>query len=128
MFCTQIGVITMINLRIQCIAVAFVFAAGATAALAHGPTQAELQSQAKITEAAARATALAKVLSGIIASSELEREHHRLIWSFDITKPGSRNVTEIQVDAKTGKIVSTQIETPRKEAKEAAAEAKEKGK
>lgn len=117
----------MIKLRIQTLAVAFVLAAGVTAALAHEPTQAELQAQAKITEAAARATALTKVASGTIASAELESEHHRLIWSFDITKPGSKNVTEVQVDAKTGKIVSTKIETPRKEANEAKAEAKEKG-
>ena len=84
-------------------------------------------SQAKVSEATAQATALAKTPMGKIASSELEREHHRLIWSFDIATPGTKNITEIQVDAKTGKIVSTQIEAPSKEAAEAAAEAKEKG-
>ncbi|MEO7252188.1 MAG: PepSY domain-containing protein [Arenimonas sp.] len=118
----------MVKLRIQALAVTFIFAAGATAALAHEPSRAQLRSQAKISEAAARTTALTKFPSGTIASAELEREHHRLIWSFDITRPGSRNVTEVQVDAKTGEIVSTQIETPRQEANEAAAESKQKGK
>jgi uncharacterized membrane protein YkoI len=118
----------MIRSSISGIASAFVFAfaASASAAVAHQPTQAELQAQAKISEADAQATALAKVPTGTISSSELEREHQRLIWSFDINQPGTRNTTEIQVDAKTGKIVSTQVETPGKEAKEAAAEAKEK--
>ncbi|MBV8485528.1 MAG: hypothetical protein JO077_21990 [Verrucomicrobia bacterium] len=35
-----------------------------------------------------------------------------MIWSFDIAKARTRNITEVQVDAKTGKIVSTQTETP----------------
>jgi hypothetical protein len=40
--------------------------------------------------------------------------------------PKSKNIAEIQVDAKTGKIVSTQFETPRDQAKEAAADKKAK--
>jgi hypothetical protein len=40
--------------------------------------------------------------------------------------PKSRNVTEVQVDAKTGKIVSTQIETPTDQAKEATSDEKAK--
>jgi hypothetical protein len=45
-----------------------------------------------------------------------------LIWSFDIARPGSRAITEIQVDAKTGKIVSLQTESVRDQAKEAKAD------
>jgi uncharacterized membrane protein YkoI len=52
----------------------------------------------------------------------LEREHRKLIWSFDIATPNTRNITEVQVDAKTGKIVATQIETPTKQVKEAQSE------
>ncbi len=118
----------MSRLFTTAIASTFVFAFGASAAIAHEPSQAKLLSQATVSEATAQATALAKVPSGKIASSELEREHHRLIWSFDILTPGTKDTTEIQVDAKSGKIVSTQIEAPGKEAAEAAAEAKEKGK
>jgi uncharacterized membrane protein YkoI len=113
-------------LIISFVASSFVFAASNT--FAHEPTQAQLQSQAKVSEADARVTALAKVPSGSISSSELEREHHRLIWSFDIAQTGSKNVIEVQVDAKTGKVVSKTVESPGKEAKEAVAESKEKTK
>ena len=85
-----------------------------------------LKAQAKVTEAKAQKTALAKVPGGLIKSSELERERGKLIWSFDIAVPKSRNVTEVQVDAKTGKVVSTQIETPADQAKEATADEKAK--
>src|SRR6266436_8391920 len=72
-------------------------------------TQAALKAQAKITEAEAEKTALGKVPDGKIKAAELEKEHGKLIWSFDISMPKSRNITEVQVDAKTGKIVSTQV-------------------
>ncbi len=118
----------MSRLLTTAIASTFAVVFATSAAIAHEPSQAELLSQATVSEATAQATALAKVPSGKIASSELETEHNRLIWSFDITQAGTSNTTEIQVDAKSGKIVSTQIEAPGKEAAEAAAEAKEKGK
>ncbi len=53
---------------------------------------------------------------------ELEEENGKLVWSFDIARPGTRNITEVQVDAITGKVVSTKIETPKHEAAEAAQE------
>ena len=56
----------------------------------------------------------------------METERGKLIWSFDITMPKSRDVTEVQVDAKTGNIVSTQIETPADQAKELTADQKAK--
>ena len=87
-------------------------------------TQAELKTQAKITQAEAEKTALAKVPNGKIKAAELEKEHGKLIWSFDISMPKSKNITEIQVDAKTGKIASTQVETPKDQAAEAAADKK----
>jgi Peptidase propeptide and YPEB domain len=89
-------------------------------------TQAVLKAQAKITQAEAEKTALAKVPDGKVKAAELEKEHNRLIWSFDISTAKSKNITEVQVDAKTGKIVSTQVETPKEQAKEAAADKKEK--
>lgn len=110
------------------LAVVLVLSFAGSVVLAKEAGQAELKSQATISEATARATALAKVAKGSIASAELEKEHGKLIWSFDISRPKTRNITEIQVDAKTGKIISTQVETPAKEAKEATTEASEKGK
>jgi hypothetical protein len=111
--------------KIPLIAVASIFALSASLAFADPATQAKLAAEAKISEADARTTALAKVPGGTVSSSELEKEHGKLIWSFDIAKVGSKNITEVQVDAKTGKIVSTQIETPDKERKEAIAEKKD---
>ncbi len=89
-------------------------------------SQAQLQAEAKVTQAAARKTALAKVPNGKIKSSELEKEHGKLVWSFDISTPSSKNITEVQVDAKTGKIVAVEIETPKDQAKESAADKKER--
>lgn len=91
-------------------------------AFAGGDSQAALLAEAKVTETQAQATALAKVPHGIVKSSELEREHGRLIWSFDVAQASMKGVTEVQVDAKTGKIVSVKKETPAQEAKEAKAE------
>jgi uncharacterized membrane protein YkoI len=79
---------------------------------------AELLAQAKITEAQAREIALTKAPGGKIISSELEKEHGRLIWSFDISTPNTKDVTEVDVNAKTGTIISVKTETPKDEDKE----------
>ena len=99
---------------------AVVFMAASTNAAEE--SQAVLKKQTKVTEAQARSTALASVVNGTVKSSELEKEHGKLIWSLDIAKPKTQNITEVQVDAKTGKIVSTHLETPAKQAKEAESE------
>ncbi|MDQ6913891.1 MAG: PepSY domain-containing protein [Verrucomicrobiota bacterium] len=89
-------------------------------------TQAQLQAEAKVTKAEAEKTALTKVPNGTIKDAELEKEHGKLIWSFDIAMPQSKNITEVQVDAKTGEIANVQLETPKDQAKEAAADKKAK--
>jgi hypothetical protein len=96
----------------------------AATAFAADPSEAELIKQAKITKAQAEQIALAKVSRGTVKSAELENEKGHLVWSFDIAQPGTRDITEIQVDAKTGKIISTETESPREQAKEAAADRK----
>src|ERR1700738_92480 len=108
--------------KISFIALASLFALGSSFAFADQATQAKLAAEAKVSETDARTTALAKIPGGAVSSSELEMEHGKLIWSFDIAKAGSKNITEVQVDAKTGKIVSTRVETPAKERAEAIAE------
>ena len=85
-------------------------------------TQGALKAEAKISEASARATALAKVQNGTVQSSELEKENGLLVWSFDIAKPRTKNITEVQVDAISGKIASVKTETPAVQAKEARAD------
>jgi hypothetical protein len=82
------------------------------------PSEAELMTQAKISKAQAEKIALAKVPRGKIQSVELENEHRALVWSFDIAKPGSKNITEVLVNAKTGNIISISTETLADQAKE----------
>jgi hypothetical protein len=109
-------------------------APGLNCALAEGsskpePTQAELLAQAKITEVQASKIALTKAPGGVIQAKELEEENGHLIWSFDIATSGTKDITEVQVDAKTGAIVAVATETPKDQAKEAKADKKkEKGK
>jgi uncharacterized membrane protein YkoI len=101
------------------IAIALGLALSAPLASAADVSQRALKVQAKVTESNARATALEKVPGGTVQSADLERENGKLVWSFDIADPKSPNVIEVQVDAKTGGIVSTKIETPADQAKEA---------
>ena len=90
--------------------------------------QAILEAKAKITKAAAQETALAKVPQGTVKESELEEEDGKLIWSFDIATPGSKDITEVAVDAITGKIISVENETPEQQAKEKAEDEKKEEK
>jgi Predicted membrane protein len=83
--------------------------------------EAKLQAEAKVSKEQAEKTALAKVPGGTIKEGELEKEHGKLIWSFDISTPNSTDIKEVQVDAITGEVVSVKTES-------AAAEAKEKKK
>ena len=93
-----------------------------TGTLWAGATKGKLIKEASVTRSEAEHIALSQIRHGKINSAELEKEHGKLIWSFDISRPGTKNITELQVDAKTGKIVSTQTETPQDQATEAAAD------
>jgi uncharacterized membrane protein YkoI len=104
--------------------VGFALVVAAVTTVQAQPNEAKPMKETKVTKSQAEKTALTKVPDGIIKSAELEKEHGLLIWSFDIAKPGTKNITEVQVDAKTGKIASVQIETPKDQATEAAAEKK----
>jgi hypothetical protein len=99
----------------------------APALLASKDTQSALQKEAKISMTRAREIALKKA-PGKIESGELEREHGKLIYSFDIRQPGKSGITEVAVDAMNGKIIDVHHETPAKEAAEKKQEAKEKKK
>lgn len=86
--------------------------------------EAALMSQAKVSKATAEQTALAKVPGGTIKEGELEKEHGKLIWSFDISTPNSRDIQEVHVDAVTGEVIAVETETPADQAKENAEDAK----
>jgi hypothetical protein len=105
---------------------AFIAVVAVSGALFAAPSQTELMKEATISKSQAEKTALDKVPNGVIKSEEIEREHGKLIWSFDIATNGTKSITEVQVDAKTGKIISIQVETPKDQAKEAAADKKKK--
>lgn len=81
-------------------------------------SESNLKSQAKISETEARQIAMNKIPNGTIKEAELEKEKGRLIWSFDMSIPDSRDIKEVNVDAVTGEVVNVETETPRQQAKE----------
>jgi uncharacterized membrane protein YkoI len=85
---------------------------------------AALASQAKITKEQAQATAL-KRRPGKVEDGELEREHGRLVYSFDI-RNARGTIDEVQVSAITGRVVRIEHENARQEAAEKKKESKEK--
>lgn len=85
------------------------FALGLTFALVVGCATTQ---SPKLSRAEAEKVALTRAAGGTVKESELEKEHGRLVWSFDIAMPGTNVVTEVQVDAMTGAIVSVERETP----------------
>ena len=87
-------------------------------------TQAELQKEAKMTMADARAMALKDVPGAKIQAGEIEREGGKLIYSFDMKTPGKSGIDEVNIDAMTGTLVAKQHETPKDERAEAKADAK----
>ena len=94
-----------------------------------GKQNSKLAKQTKITMAQARDIAQ-KQAAGNIEDGELEKEHGKLVYSFDIRNEKG-TITEVQVDAKTGKVVSTVEETKadeEKEKREDEMKAKKKGK
>lgn len=88
--------------------------------------QAALAREAKVTMEQARATALGRA-SGNIESGELEREHGHLVYSFDIRNPKG-TITEVQVNAMTGKIARVEHENKKQETSEKRIERREKSK
>jgi uncharacterized membrane protein YkoI len=80
--------------------------------------QAKLMAEAKVSKDDAEKTVLAKVPDGTIKESELEKEHGKLIWSFDVATPDAKDITEVNVDAITGDVVSMEKEAPESQEKE----------
>ena len=83
-------------------------------------TGAELLNNTCVTKHQAKRIALARVKSGTIKCTKLEKENGMLIWSVDVTRPGKKNLRNVWVDATTGKITAVEAETPIAEEKEVA--------
>jgi Peptidase propeptide and YPEB domain len=81
---------------------------------------AELLNQACVTKHQAKRIALARVRHGAIKCVELQKENGVLIWSVDIAQPPQKDLTDVWVDATTGKITAVEVETPITEKKEVA--------
>ncbi|HEY6807541.1 MAG TPA: PepSY domain-containing protein [Gemmatimonadales bacterium] len=71
---------------------------------------AALLAKTKIPEDSAFRIAQAKVPKGAVKAVELENEKGKLIWSWEFTVPGTRGVTEVNVDAVTGDVVGVEHE------------------
>ena len=100
------------------LAIGLCAAAGAqTQAPKKSKIPAALKKDAKISIEDARATALKKV-PGEIQEEELEKENGKLVYSFDIRATGKKDITEVQVSATDGSIVSVEKEKAASEAKE----------
>jgi uncharacterized membrane protein YkoI len=79
-----------------------------------------LQAQARVSCVAARKKAM-QTIGGKhlrVVSAELEEESGRLVYSFDIARRGRPGVEEIQVDARSGEVVSARHESAKDEAAE----------
>jgi uncharacterized membrane protein YkoI len=87
-------------------------------------TQAQLEKEARVTMAQARALALKTVPGASIKDGEIEREGGKLIYSFDMKTQGKTGIDEVNIDAMTGTVIGNQHETPKAERAEAKADAK----
>ena len=85
-------------------------------------SEAELLKQVRLTKHDAKKIALTKIKRGTIKCVHLEKENGVLIWSVDIAQPAKKDLTDIWVDATTGKITSVTVETPIYEKEEVAEE------
>ena len=83
-----------------------------------------LLAKAKIAPEAATATAKSKLPRAHLTAAEIEREHGKLIYSFDFKTDGQSGSDEVTVDALTGKVLQVNHETPKDEAREKAADAR----
>jgi uncharacterized membrane protein YkoI len=90
-------------------AVIYAMLAVGTITFVHFPELQADEAQAKISAEQARTAAL-RVVPGAVKDSELENEHGRLIYSFEITRPGHRGITEVNVSAMDGSIVNVHRE------------------
>lgn len=81
----------------------------ATTVLALGLT-ACATTRARLTRVEAERIALTEAPAGKVVAAELEKEQGVLVWSFDISVPGTSILTEVLVDATSGTVVAVEQE------------------
>jgi len=117
--------ITQLSTRITAAIAALVLTA--SVAGAQGPAYkkdipAKLAKTAKITEDSAAKVAQAKLPAGKIEAVELENEHGKLQYSYDIKVAGKSGIEEVNINAMDGSVIGVEHESAATVAKEAAAE------
>ena len=80
--------------------------------LANDSAQTSKALHAQITQSQAEKAALAKVPAGKVKAAKLSQENGQPIWSIDILTPLTKKIVAIQVDARTGKVLSKLTEHP----------------
>jgi uncharacterized membrane protein YkoI len=94
--------------------------------MSYGAGQAIAGDRAKIAREDAERIALTRVPGGTIKEGELETEHGKLVWSFEIAQRTSPEVIEVQVDAMTGEVVAMETDTDDDDTKETAEDDKQR--
>ena len=98
----------------------------ATAAAAQGTYKKDLPTalvaKAKITEDSAAKIAQKRMPAATIEAVELENEHDKLQYSYDMKVAGKSGIEEVNVNAMTGHIIGVEHESAAMVKKEAAAE------
>jgi uncharacterized membrane protein YkoI len=97
---------------------------GTTLAIDSSQTSPSLH--ARITRAQAERAALAKVPGGKVKSAKLAQENGQLIWSIDIVTPLTKKIAAVQVDARSGKVLSKLTQSPGDRAEESVGAQKKK--
>jgi len=77
-----------------------------------GAIKGSLLKQASVTRSEARTIALSQIQDGKILHTDLRKEHGKIIWFFDVSRPGTKKITAVQVDAKSGNILSLSAHPP----------------
>jgi hypothetical protein len=116
--------VVRMNLVLVLLAYAFVSAGGSKVRLKEESPG--LLAKAKVTADAAVATAQEKVPKSRLSGAEIEMENGKLIYSFDFKTGGKSGSEEVTVDATTGAVLTVEHESPKAEADEKKAEAKDK--
>lgn len=80
-----------------------------TMVFVHFPDLQADEAEAKISAQQAQETAL-RAIPGTLKDSDLQTEHGRLVYSFEIARPGERGITEVNVSAMDGSIVNVHRE------------------
>jgi hypothetical protein len=97
---------------------------GSATAMAQQPTpmvkeeKPGLLAQATITPDSAARIAQARLPRARVRKAEIELENGRLVYSFDLEVPGRSGIEEVQVDAKSGKVMGVEHEDAAAEARE----------